>query len=52
MPALAQATAPTQRLRDTIANTRYGIADADDLDNALLELENLLGLTLTTATED
>lgn len=46
------ATAPTQKLRNIIDDIRYGLASADDLDNELLALETLLGINLTTATED
>jgi hypothetical protein len=39
--------APTRKLRDLIQDLKYGAADADDLHNALLELEVLLKLPVT-----
>ena len=42
----------TQQLRDLIEESRFGHADADDLHNALLELERTLNLPLTEPKED
>ena len=42
----------TQQLRDLIEDSRFGHADADDLHNALLELERRLNLPLTEPKED
>lgn len=44
--------APTQKLRDLIEDTTCGMASADELHNALLELETLMGWTLTRPTEE
>jgi len=46
-------TAPprTQKLRDLIEDNAAGMATADELHNALLDLETLMGWTLTTPTE-
>lgn len=46
-----KAPARTQKLRDLIEDTSSGMATADELHNALLELETLMGWTLTTPTE-
>jgi hypothetical protein len=46
-----QAPARTQKLRDLIEDTGCGMATADELHNALLELETTMGWTLTTPTE-
>jgi hypothetical protein len=46
-----QAPARTQKLRDLIEDTTCGMATPDELHNALLELETLMGWTLTTPTE-
>lgn len=43
--------APTQKLRDLIEDNSCGMATADELHNALLELETLMGWTLTKPTE-
>jgi len=45
------APARTQKLRDLIEDNGAGMATADELHNALLELETLMGWTLTTPTE-
>lgn len=47
--AHTRSAAPTQTLRDLIKDARAGLADYDDLDNALLELERELKLPLTAA---
>lgn len=47
-------TAPaavTQKLRDLIEDNSCGMATADELHNALLELETTMGWTLTKPTE-
>lgn len=41
----------TQSLRDLIEDSRFGQADADDLHNALLELERKLNIPLTHPSE-
>ena len=46
-----QAPARTQKLRDLIEDNSCGMATADELHNALLELETLMGWTLTKPTE-
>lgn len=46
-----QAPARTQKLRDLIEDASCGMATPDELHNALLELETLMGWTLTTPTE-
>lgn len=51
MSAKTVTTSPTQELRNLIDDLRYGMAGADDLDNALLTLEARLHLPLTTAKE-
>lgn len=43
---------PTQNLRNLIEGSRFGQAGADDLHNALLELERQLELPLTEPEED
>lgn len=45
------APAATQKLRDLIEDNACGMATADELHNALLELETLMGWTLTKPTE-
>ena len=45
------APARTQKLRDLIEDASAGMATTDELHNALLELETLMGWTLTTPTE-
>ena len=45
------APAATQKLRDLIEDSSAGMATADELHNALLELETTMGWTLTTPTE-
>lgn len=46
-----QAPAHTQKLRDLIEDNAAGLATADELHNALLELETTMGWTLTKPTE-
>lgn len=43
---------PTQSLRNLIEDSRFGQASADELHNALLELERTLELPLTESEED
>jgi len=43
--------APTQKLRDLIEGNACGLVLADELHNGLLELETLMGWTLTKPTE-
>lgn len=43
--------APTQKLRDLIEGNACGMATADELHNALLELETLMDWALTKPTE-
>ena len=43
--------APTQKLRDLIEGNACAMVTADELHNALLELETLMGWTLTKPTE-
>jgi hypothetical protein len=43
--------APTQKLRDLIEGNACGMVLADELHNGLLELETLMGWTLTKPTE-
>jgi len=45
------APAPTQKLRDLIEGNACGLVLADELHNGLLELETLMGWTLTEPTE-
>jgi len=45
------APAPTQKLRDLIEGNACGLVLADELHNGLLELETLMGWTLTKPTE-
>jgi hypothetical protein len=45
------APARTQKLRDLIEGNACGMVLADEIHNALLELETLMGWTLTTPTE-
>lgn len=45
-------TSPAQSLRNLIEDSRFGYADADDLHNALLELERHQKLPLTKPEED
>ena len=42
-------SARLEALRDLVKDLRFGQADYDDLDNALLELERELKLPLTAA---
>jgi hypothetical protein len=44
-------TAPTQKLRDLIEGNACAMVTADELHNALLELEAAMGWTLTKPTE-
>ena len=44
-------SAPTQKLRDLIEGNACGLILADELHNGLLELETLMGWTLTKPTE-
>lgn len=46
------AKAPTQNLRNLIEDLRFGLVDADDLQNALLELEREQKLPLTKPEEE
>jgi hypothetical protein len=46
-----QAPARTQKLRDLIEGAACGMVLADEIHNELLELETLMGWTLTTPTE-
>lgn len=43
--------ARTQKMRDLIEGNACGMVTADELHNALLELETLMGWTLTKPTE-
>ncbi|MDQ0756123.1 hypothetical protein [Arthrobacter sp. B3I4] len=43
--------APTQALRDLIEGNACAMVTADELHNALLDLETLMGWTLTKPTE-
>lgn len=45
------APAPTQKLRDLIEGNACATVTADELHNALLELETLMGWSLTKPTE-
>ena len=45
------APAPTQKLRDLIEGNACAMVTADELHNALLELETTMGWTLTKPTE-
>jgi hypothetical protein len=54
MPSTSTLTvvaAPTQKLRDLIEGNACAMVTADELHNALLELETLTGWTLTKPTE-
>jgi hypothetical protein len=54
MPSTATLTvvaAPTQKLRDLIEGNACATVTADELHNALLELETLMGWALTNPTE-
>lgn len=42
----------TQKLRELLEDTRYGLADATMLHNALLELEIELGLPVSRASDE
>ena len=46
-----KAPARTQKLRDLIEGNACAMVTADELHNALLELETLMGWTLTKPTE-
>lgn len=48
---LTAVTAPTQHLRDLIEGNACAMVTADELHNALLELETTMGWPLTTPTE-
>jgi hypothetical protein len=48
---LTVVAAPTQKLRDLIEGNACGMVLADELHNGLLELETLMGWTLTKPTE-
>lgn len=49
--SITVAPAPTQNLRDLIEGNACGMVTADELHNALLDLETLMGWTLTNPTE-
>lgn len=51
MPTATTTTAPTQTLRDLIEGNACGLVTADELHNALLNLETLMGWELTHPTE-
>ncbi|MCQ1951581.1 hypothetical protein NNX28_16815 [Arthrobacter sp. zg-Y859] len=51
MPTKTKAS-PTQKLRNLIEGVRFGLVDADDLHNELLELEREQKLPLTEPEED
>lgn len=48
---LTAVTAPTQNLRDLIEGNACAMVTADELHNALLELETTMGWPLTKPTE-
>lgn len=48
---LTAVAAPTQKLRDLIEGNACAMVTADELHNALLELETLMGWTLTKPTD-
>jgi len=48
---LTAVTAPTQSLRDLIEGNACAMVTADELHNALLELETTMGWPLTKPTE-
>ena len=48
---LTAVTAPTQKLRDLIEGNACAMVTADELHNALLELETTMGWALTKPTE-